>query len=59
MSGEEKKRTIELANRLQDMTNAEWSRLKRTIDALFREKERRSALEIQLCETTEENFLYG
>ncbi len=55
---EKKRRTLELANRLQDMTNAEWAMVKNLVDARFHEKANQAALEMQLCEVKEEDFLY-
>lgn len=50
-------RTVELANRLQDMTYAEWGRVRFVIDHKFEAKKEELERQLQLS-TTEEDDLY-
>ena len=58
MLGEMERRTLDLANRLQDMTVGEWNRVKNLIDSRFEAKKREMERQIQLSFIKEEDFLY-
>lgn len=58
MLGEKERRTLDLANRLQDMTEGEWSRVKNLIDRRFEVKRRELERQLQLSVIREEDFLY-
>ncbi len=52
-------RTVELANRLQDMTYAEWGRVRFLIDRKFEAKKEELEQQLQLSITQEGDlFLY-
>lgn len=58
MLGEMERRTLDLANRLQDMTVGEWNRVKNLIDSRFEAKKREMERQLQLSFIKEEDFLY-
>lgn len=58
MLDEKERRTLDLANRLQDMTEGEWNRVKTLIDRRFEVKRRELERKLQLSIIKEEEFLY-
>lgn len=58
MLGEKELRTLDLANRLQDMTEGEWNRVKNLIDRRFESKKREMERELQLSFIKEDDFVY-
>ena len=49
-------RTLDLANRLQDMTYAEWKRVRDLIDKKFENKKKESEYQLQLSQVSEEDL---
>lgn len=49
-------RTLDLANRLHDMTCAEWGRVKSLIDRKFEQKKNESERRLQLDQVVEEDL---
>lgn len=58
MLDEKERRTLDLANRLQDMTEGEWGRVKNLIDRRFEAKKREMERQLQLSFIKEDDFVY-
>lgn len=58
MLTEKEHRTLELANRLQDMTAGEWHMVRRLIDSRFETKKREMERELQLSSVGEDDLIY-
>lgn len=58
MLTEKELRTLELANRLQDMTAGEWCRVRKLIDSRFESKKREMERELQLSSVREDDLIY-
>ena len=58
MLSENDRRILDLANRLQDMTEGEWSRVKYLIDTRFEIKKREMERKLQLSCIKEDDIVY-
>ena len=56
MLDEKECRTLDLANRLQDMTEGEWNRVKNLIDRRFESKKREMERQLQLSFIKEDDL---
>ena len=56
MMSERDSRTMDLANRLHDMTYAEWERVQHVINKKFEAKKKESELQLQLSLLAEDDF---
>ncbi|MCI8623795.1 MAG: hypothetical protein HFG26_09045 [Provencibacterium sp.] len=58
MLDEKECRTLDLANRLQDMTEGEWNRVKNLIDRRFESKKREMERQLQLSFIKEDDLVH-
>lgn len=58
MLDEKERRTLDLANRLQDMTEGEWNRVKTLIDRRFESKKREMERQLKLSFIKEDDLVH-